>query len=156
MEWFLVLTLIVLGIGLIVIEIIFVPGTTVVGIVGLLSLIAGNYFAFEYFSTLTASAILGLSLTGGAITTVIAFKSGTWNRFSLKGVNTSRVNLGPEDQLQIEQRGVALSALRPFGKAEFDNKIYEVRSAGNYVKQGEKIRIILLDGPKIYVEPINE
>ena len=48
-EWITVISLILLGLALIVVEIIFVPGTTVVGVLGFIFLIVGVGLSFHYF-----------------------------------------------------------------------------------------------------------
>ena len=55
MEWITVLALIIFGLCLVVVEIIFVPGTTLVGVMGFLFLVAGVYLGFEYFDNTTAA-----------------------------------------------------------------------------------------------------
>ena len=52
--------------------------------------------------------------------------------------------------------GTAISTLKPYGKAEFDDVEYEVRSDGNYINDGEEIVIQRIAGKNIYVELINK
>jgi membrane-bound ClpP family serine protease len=49
--------------------------------------------------------------------------------------------------------GIALSALRPVGKAEVAGKTYEVKTQGGYVATGTKIKIIQISSNQIIVEP---
>ena len=51
--------------------------------------------------------------------------------------------------------GITISTLRPIGKAEFRNGIFEVKTYGNYLEQGQKVRIIQVDASQIIVEPLN-
>ncbi|MFT6941450.1 MAG: membrane-bound ClpP family serine protease, partial [Cyclobacteriaceae bacterium] len=53
MDWIIVISLIVFGLGLIIVEVIFVPGTTVVGIAGLIIGTYGVYEAYSSFGTTT-------------------------------------------------------------------------------------------------------
>jgi membrane-bound ClpP family serine protease len=48
-EWITVISLILFGLTLIVAEIIFVPGTTLVGVLGFIFLIIGIGLSFHYF-----------------------------------------------------------------------------------------------------------
>jgi membrane-bound ClpP family serine protease len=84
----------------------------------------------------------------------VAFKQKTWDRFSLKDTNKGRFNEGLTSKLQVAQRGIALSSLRPSGKAEFAGKEFEVRSLGDYVDSGTAVEIIKISGNTIYVQPI--
>ncbi|MCB0506453.1 MAG: hypothetical protein KDC58_13265, partial [Cyclobacteriaceae bacterium] len=49
MEWVIIISLIVVGLALIVLEIVFVPGTTVVGALGLISMVGGVFYSFKAF-----------------------------------------------------------------------------------------------------------
>ena len=152
-EWLAVLLLIGIGIILIGIELIFVPGTTIVGLIGLGSMAVGIILGFQYFGTNTGWAILGLSTVIGFGIIIYGLRSGAWDRFALKRSIDAKVNQEYPMDLQIGQVGETISALRPVGKAEFETRVFEVKSFGNYITQGKKIRIVRIDNKKIYVEP---
>ena len=52
-SWLTVLTLLVVGLVLVIIELIFIPGTTVVGILGFIFSLVGVYLGFSYFGNQT-------------------------------------------------------------------------------------------------------
>ena len=153
--WLAIVLLVLVGLILIYLELIFVPGTTVLGLVGLIVTGIGIYIAYERYGAATGSAVLfgSLALTIGAL--VYSFKAKTWDRFSLKTTNTSSVKPKYTQGLQIEMRGLAVSDLKPIGKAEFDNKTYEVTSHGHLIDSGTEIKIVRLTNNKIIVESIN-
>jgi len=153
LEWFTVISLILFGLALIVAEIIFVPGTTVVGVLGFVFLIIGIGLSFHYFGK-----DMGWITTGGAalasgFVLYYSFKANVWGRFALKSSNQAKLNEGEFDGLTPGQEGVALSALRPVGKAEVAGKTYEVKTLGGYVTSGTKIKIIRILSNQIIVEP---
>jgi membrane-bound ClpP family serine protease len=76
-----------------------------------------------------------------------------WGRFALKSSNQSKVNEGELEGLAPGQEGVALSALRPVGKAEVGGRTFEVKTLGGYVTTGTKVRIIQILSNQIIVEP---
>ena len=143
-----------IGIFLIIAEIMFVPGTTVVGIFGLVFCGVGIYFIFQNYGNEAGWWAFGGTMSLGAILTIYAFKSGTWKKFSLQGVNTGRVNENPGPDLNLGDEGITLSSMRPIGKVEFRDKTYEARTYGNYLGSGQKIKIINIENNKIFVEPI--
>lgn len=153
-DWFTVGSLIFLGIALIIVEILFVPGTTVVGILGFVSGVIGVYLSFEYFGSTVGWWTFGGTLVAFAISLYLGFKGNTWDRFSLKDTSLGKFNDGYTSKLQIAERGKTISALRPIGKAEFNNKEYEVRSYGNYIDSSTEVEIVKIDGNKIFVEPL--
>lgn len=147
--------IILIGIGLllIVLELIFVPGTTVVGIVGLICLAVGVYLSFQFFGVRIGWTVLvGSSVTGFGILTY-TLRSRAWERFTLKRSIDSKVNEEFPLNLQVGEVGEAISALRPMGNADFNSRIVEVRSHGNYVKTGRKVQIVKIDNNIVLVEP---
>ncbi len=154
MEWLIILTLIILSITLIVIEVIFIPGTTIVGIIGFGIGGLGVYLSFVNYGAGTGTIVLLSTVVLTGIILIIAFKSGVWKKLSLKKVSGSKVNEEFVIELKPGQNGVAISALRPVGKAEFGDKEYEVKTVGDYVDAGKKITIISISGRQILVEPI--
>jgi membrane-bound ClpP family serine protease len=152
-EWSTVVSLIVFGLVLIVAEIVFVQGTTLVGVLGFVFLIMGVGLSFSYFGSEVGWVTVGSSgvLTGGVL--YYSFRSNVWKRFALKSSIRSKVNEGELEGLSPGQEGIALSALRPVGKAEMANKTYEVKTLGGYVSTGTRIRIVHISANQIIVEP---
>ena len=59
MEWTIVVSLVAIGLLLLLVEILFVPGTTLVGLVGFIVLGIGVGFSFSYFGKETGWLTLG-------------------------------------------------------------------------------------------------
>lgn len=154
-EWITVASLIFFGLVLLVIEIIFVPGTTVVGVVGFVFIVIGIGLSFRYFGSETGWITVGGSAIVSGALLYYSFKSNIWGRFALKSAIKSKVNEGELDHLSLGQEGITISALRPVGKAELLNQLFEVKTLGEYVDSGTKIRIIKILSNQIIVEPIN-
>ncbi|HCX21302.1 MAG: hypothetical protein CMB80_23245 [Flammeovirgaceae bacterium] len=154
MEWVSVLLLVTLGIVLIVLEIIFVPGTTIVGILGFATGGFGIYLGYDYFGATTGTIIMVFSVLLGFGAIFYSFKSKAWERFSLKDEHRSKYNDGIKFDLQIAQRGKTISSLKPFGKAIFNDQIVEVKSDGAYINENQTIEIKKIEPNKIIVEPI--
>jgi len=155
-EWITVIGLVLFGLGLVVIEIIFIPGTTFVGLGGLAFAGFGIFLSYEYFGNAIGTVVLISFAAFSVLTFVISIRSGVWKRFALKKAIKSKVNEGLSLELEIGERGKALSALRPIGKAEFGDKVFEVSTIGNYVEGGRIVEIIKIEMNKIFVEPIKE
>ncbi len=154
-DWITVIALVAAGILLLIAEVLFVPGTTVVGILGVLAAILGVYLSFTYFGQATGIWFtLGSGLAFG-VTLYYSFKSRTWERFSLKGVNDGKVNENLTINLKTGDTGTALSSLKPVGKAEFNDQEFEVKTLGQYVDEKTALKIIKIEKNNIIVEPIN-
>lgn len=152
--WIAIAVLILAGLALIVAEIIFIPGTTVIGFLGLAFLIVGIVFSYQHYGNETGFLVL---LGTGVLTATalyISFRRGAWNKFSNKSAIDSRVNEGLTNELKVGDEGVTISVLRPIGTADFNGKIFEVKTSGGYLANGMKIRIEKIRTNEILVEPI--
>ena len=154
-EWATVISLILFGLSLIIAEVIFVPGTTIVGVFGFVFLIVGIGFSFLYFGSETGWITVGLSAAVSGLFLYYSFRSSTWDRFSLKSTIESKVNEGELDSLTLGTEGLAVSALRPIGKATLGDKMFEVKTLGEYLDSGSKVRVIKITTNQIIVELIN-
>ena len=148
------LAILFLGIGLIILELLFIPGTTVVGILGLGFCIGGIVMAFNYFGPGVGMIVLILTGVVSITMVVISLRSGVWKKFSNRSSIQSKFNEGSSDQLKIGDTGVSLSTLKPYGKVEFNDQEFEAKTNGNYLAQGTKVKIIQLEGNHITVEPL--
>jgi membrane-bound ClpP family serine protease len=153
MDWFTVIALLALGILLLIVELIFVPGTTFVGLIGLLLTLAGIWTAYSTLGTNTGHVVLGLAVMAGALAVFYSIRGKSWNRVALKEINDAHVNQKPE-LLTVGQTGKAVSALRPSGTANFEEGRYEVHTRGEYLPAGTPIQIIRIVNNKVTVEKI--
>ena len=146
--------MLLLGFIFILAEVFFVPGTTVVGIVGVIITAFGIFEVYNYFGpvaghiTLVTSIVLSLALVIGG------FKTGAWDKFSSKGSIDGRMNVLEENKIFVGEKGKALSTIKPIGKARINGEAYEVRSLGDYISAGQEIEIIKIDGNRIFVKPV--
>jgi membrane-bound ClpP family serine protease len=152
--WIIVLSLLVIGLILLIVEVIFIPGTTVVGILGVVFSCVAVVISYKHFGSDTGLYVLSSALVLTLAALIYSFKSGAWNRYSLKSSSNSKVNEGMTLSLKTGDEGITVSSLRPVGKAEFDDKIYEVKTFGEYIEPKERVRIIQLESQQIIVEKI--
>lgn len=153
--WLAIIILLIVGIILIVTELVFIPGTTIFGIAGLILTAAGVIMAFVSFGTGTGLIILAISFVLITGLLIVSFRSDTWEGISLKSANTAHVNEDVKNNLWKGDKGVALSALRPGGKAEFKDTVVEVSTLGQYLDAGSEVKIISIQDHKIIVEAVN-
>lgn len=152
--WMIIAVLILAGIVLIIAEIVFIPGTTVVGLLGAAFVMGGVIFAYKQYGNETGFYVLLGTGVGTFFAVLFSFRAGTWNKVSNKSVIKSKVNEGLTAQLNEGDIGMTVSALRPMGSAEFNGKIFEVKTSGEYVANAIRIKIIKIRVNDILVEPI--
>jgi membrane-bound ClpP family serine protease len=154
MEWLIITALILFGLILIILEVVFVPGTTIVGIAGVIIGGYGIYMTYTTFGNNTGHLVLSVTLLISLVGLVISLKTKSWERFSLKDANRGRVNEDFTVSLTVGMEGMTISSIRPVGKASFDDTIIEVRSNGDYIPENVPVKIIRIDQNKIYIEPL--
>src|SRR4051812_28828818 len=90
--WIIILLLLLFGLVLMIIEIIFIPGTTLFGVIGFIAAVIGIYLSFRHLGSRTGLSVL----TGFALVSLLAlyfsFKTNVWRRFALTTSIRSRVN----------------------------------------------------------------
>ncbi|MEP7265028.1 MAG: NfeD family protein [Bacteroidota bacterium] len=134
--------LIILGVILLVLEILILPGM-IAGIVGGLFLLVAITFTFKTYGT---TAGIYTSLGTVALTTLslyISFKSKVWKRFSLKGdLRESKANMTDAGSLVAGMEAQTVSALRPMGMVMIDDLKVEARSNGELISEGKTVVIL--------------
>ncbi len=155
MDWVLVIGLILGGLIVIAIEVIFVPGTTIVGFLGAGMTLAGLYLGYKDFGTQTGHLLLGGTVVFSVIGVVLAVKFRVWEWFALKKNVDGRVVGNKSTSVVVGQEGITVSALRPMGTADFEGEYYEVTTLGNYLASESKIKIVAIEGQRIVVEPLS-
>lgn len=151
MVWFILISLLALGVVLVLVEVLFIPGTTIIGALGVLVTGLGIYYGFVSFETNTALTITGLSLLAHVVIIIYGFRSGVWNRFSLKETITSRSYDDRLAGLKVGQTGRTISDFRPYGKVEIGERIYEAKSEVGFLSAGTQVIIERLEDNKITI-----
>ena len=147
-----IITLLILGIALLLIEIV-IPGG-VIGVIGLICICAGVVLG------LMESAVLGFSLLLGVIVVgVIAFR--LWIKFFPKTPMGKEIFLDKDakdwqgyeksNQGLIGLTGVAHTALRPSGLAIIDNRRVDVVTQGELIEKDQPVKVINVEGNRIIV-----
>lgn len=138
---------------LIIVEIFFIPGTTVFGIVGGIGCLVAFYYAFQI-----SNSFGYISIALGVLIFIILFFIGKNmmkdSEMNLKGEITDKVNTYNDGLVNVGDQGVTISVLKPSGKAFIENKKIEVYSMGAYIDKDVAIEIIKIEKNQIFVNPL--
>jgi len=176
------LILFILGIGLLVVEIFVLPGFGLTGISGLILIVAALVLSMQDFIVPAATwqwdvllrnlATVGLGVLSGiaGIGLLIAFgpRLRLFDAITLKTKLTATasgdgtaavVSIVPTGSTHPDwpapgSTGLALSTLRPAGRARINNQNWSVESDGSYIEADTPIRVLGLHGNVIVVEAI--
>ena len=151
----LIISLSILGLLLIIAEIILIPGIFVAGTLGLVSIGAACWLAFDGigpdagYITIAANAVLAV------VCAVLSLRSKTWKKFSLHTEIDSRTDSRPEDKgITVGSQGVTITRLAPMGKVLFGDTTVECSARNGIVDPGQQVEVILIDDNKIFVKPL--
>ena len=153
MSWILLLILILGGLILLIIELLVIPGTSVVGIVGFIMMAVGIWQSYAAFGVTIGTIILLGTAALSALTIYFSLRSKTWERAKLHSSIDSKVNTNAQ-KLKVGDRGVTISRLNPMGKALFHSEFHEVSSFVELIPNDTSVEIVEIDGNKVFVKAI--
>ncbi len=154
--WWIVVSLLVSGVILMLVEMLLVPGVGIAGILSFASLGGACWYAFSEISTAAGwwTTLAAVLLLGALLFFILRAK--TWKRFELKTEVTSRV--GTEAmQIRVGDSGVAYTRLAPMGTGRFGDISCEVKSYDNtMVDAGTPVEVVAVEGNKPLVKPVKQ
>ena len=155
MTWTAIVILLLIGILLITLEIVALPGA-IAGIVGLIMLGVGVWQCYATYGTVSGNIVLLVSVVVCILLLVFFMRSKTWRFFGLKTEIDSKVNTIDENLLTVGVRGRTVSRLAPTGKANINGQIVEVHTVSEFVNENEEVEITKIEGYKITVKRVVE
>lgn len=175
--------LFIFGVGLIALEIFVIPGFGIFGITGGLAVVFSIILASQTFVIpTTGEQLTQLSKTMGtlsgsivAVVCLALFAGGFIRKIpGLRNLiltppsgddenpmldptlaGNGGVNLTEQDPDLLTKQGVALSTLRPAGRAQIDGKLIDVVSEGEFINPGTAVEVIEVSGNKVVVRSVN-
>jgi len=148
----LIIILIIAGLLFLLLEVLVIPGTTVIGIAGFALIIFSVWESYHVFGSPTGHFVLIGTIFFTILTIYLALKSKTWNKIMLKTEISGKVNEIDSTKVQAGDPGVTVSRLTPGGKALINNEYYEVHTNGEFIDQESEIIVTHLADNKIFVK----
>lgn len=155
METIIIIALIVAGFILFAIEVFLVPGISIAGIASAACLIGANYYAFTALGTGKGCLTLVGSAIGCVAVIVWFMHSKTVDRLSLKKTLNYREDPLKGTNIQVGDKGKALTRLALIGNAEFNGHILEVRSADGLIDENTPVYVERITENNVIVRKIN-
>jgi membrane-bound ClpP family serine protease len=156
LKWGIVVMTILAGLGLNLAELLFLPGLTVAGVLGVVLSFFGVYLSYDYFGSTIGHITLFLTVLSNVTALVYSLRSGVWDKYALKESIDAKVNEEPLAELSVGDVGMCLSTLRPVGNAEFGGKTFEVKTKSGFLEEGTQISIVRIEGSSIWVAPLKK
>ena len=146
-----IILLIVIGLFLLMLEILFVPGM-VLGFISVILMIVGIIFAFKDYGTTTGIFVL----TGTTIVSIAsvywAFHSSIWKKMQVQSSIDGKANVIAEGAVKVGDTGKTISRLNPMGKALINNLLVEVQATEDFIDEEKEIIIEKIHQNKIFIK----
>nr|MDA3779028.1 nodulation protein NfeD [Bacteroidales bacterium] len=160
---------------LIAMEVFVIPGFGIAGVLGIifsitglvLSMVDNIVFEFEFHSIqatyliLKSFVIVSVSMFLSLILSIwLSKKILTSTAFSSLVLQSTQkkedgyTSVDNSIRKLVGEEGVAATMLRPGGKIEIDNDIYDAKAEIGYIDKGEKIKVIRCESVQLYVRKI--
>lgn len=151
-----IILLILLGILLLLLEFLVVPGITIAGIGGVVSMIVAVVFAYTVHGPVVGNYVLLGTLFTMILFLYIAFKTGTWRKVMLNNSVVSKVDYGlANETIKVGDKGITLTRLNPIGKVMINDQMVEGKSLGGFINEKTKVEVIKIQTNNIIVKPLN-
>jgi len=174
------------GVAFLAVEIFVLPGFGIAGIMGLMLMLAGVLMAGQTFLIpetrreweVFGTSLLVLSCSAVAFIAIAGLLSRHFgslpmlNRLVLQPAGSDSVPRGqtaaaadkplpalaPDNSYGVDvgDWGLAISPLRPSGKARFGDRYLDVLTDGDFVERGRQVRIVEIQGSRIVVRDVEE
>ncbi len=152
MDWLTIALLLLFGLAFLVVEVILIPGTTVVGLVGIGLLAAGIWFSYRDLGTTTGHLLLSASAVFIGALVYVGLRPRNLNKMALTQENHGHVLDVRHADVLPGTVGRTLSALRPAGTALFAEARREVTTRGEFVAAGSNVLVIGIEQNRIVVQ----
>ncbi len=165
--------LFIIGVALLLLEILAIPGFGIAGISGIVLIVASILLAMikhpfpsfpgaglEYQRALI---IIAYSLSATLLIIILSFRfltqTSIWKRFrpSLVLITSEERGMGyrgtsPQWEKFLGREGTTLTKLRPAGRAVIGEEILDVVTEGGFIEPNKRIRVLRVEGNRIVVD----
>lgn len=150
-----IISLILLGILMMLVEFLLTPGVGVAGVLGLCAFGGSCYYAWTEMGQDSGLTVLAVIIVIAVLEVIWMLRARTWKKLELGTVIDAKVNR-EGDHLQEGATGKTVTRLAPMGTARFGNTNCEVNSEGNVMLDPDTdVVISRIDGHRIFVKSIN-
>jgi len=153
MSLFAVALLIVLGIIMLLIEFLVIPGISVAGIAGFLLMLGGLIASYYYHGVQTGLYTLLITVAFSAVTVYYVFKRNTWKKIGLDSTIDSKHNPFDVTLIHPGDTGKSITRLAPVGKVMVNDIICEAKSFTGYIDENTEIEVIKVLNTQLIVKP---
>lgn len=159
------------GLALIALEVFVIPGFGIAGIAGItctvgaliLVMLNNDSFDFEFVPSgeiMIASSVVLAGMVGSVLALFFfGYKftqSKMFGRVSLQDTQDSALGYSANFRTEslLGKEGIAYTILRPSGRIEIEDELYDAYTRGEYIEKGVKVKVISQEGSSLKVKAI--
>lgn len=147
----LIILLILAGLVFLVLEMLVIPGTTIIGISGFALIVFSIWEAYHSLGSPMGHYVLVGTIFFLVISFYFSLKSNTWNRLMLHTSISGKVNEIDTVAVQVGDEGKSVSRITPSGNAMINDELYEVHTNGEFIDPNTDIIVTRFGDNKIFV-----
>lgn len=150
----LIIILILVGLVLLLVETLLIPGFAVTGILGLVSMGVACYLSFVKYGNTAGIIVTSSCVILGGVLMYFSLRSSTWKKVTLDTSIDEAVDKKPEQKgIAAGDCGVATSRLAPIGMIRLDDGTkVEAASIDGLINAGTRVVIDSIASEKIFVK----
>ncbi len=155
----LIIFFIVLGIVLLVIEFMLMPGVVIAGVGGAIFVIGGVIMAFVEHGPADGLIVLASTVAAMIVVVIMVLRAGTWKSLMLTTAIDSKVDLMQKDErpaVSPGDRGESITRLNPIGRVVVNGDYYEAKALDILIDPKTEVEVISVEGNKLIVKPIKQ
>ena len=151
-----IIILIIVGLLLLLVETLLIPGFAVTGILGIGCLGAACWLAFTKIGTTAGVIVTVICILLAVALLVWVMRSSTWKKATLNTKIDAKVDVNADKTgISVGARGTAITRLAPMGMVRFeDGTKAEVSSSVGFVDQGCEVEVSSIEGEKIFIKKL--
>lgn len=150
MTW--VIVLVLLGILLLLVEILLLPGIHLAGVIGLILMVLGVFLAYNQLGVMQGTIALIVAAVVSVFMLILALRSKTWKRVTLHESVDSQAVIDYTTVVKPGDEGRTISRLAPMGKALINSVEVEVTAVGELIDQQQNIVVVKVEENRIIVK----
>jgi len=148
-----IIIIIILGIFLLLIEFLIIPGFTIFGVGGFVFIILSIGSSYYYHGVQAGNLTLLGAVLASLATIYFIFKQKTWKRIGLQAKINSKNEPFETEKIHPGDMGKTITRLAPIGKAMVNDIICEAKSVSGFINENTNIEVIKVLNTQIIVKP---
>jgi len=155
LPWIYSLGLLIIGFCLVLLEIFVIPGFNLFGVLGVATICVGIAFAYMRMGVEAAIVVGTLGILGTVAMVWMLIRNRAWQRLVLESETdkASGYHAAPAGMAELSgEVGVALTPLRPAGRARFGERIVDVVTEGSFIDPGARVEVLAVHGIRVVVQ----